>query len=377
MELYFVLLIPLVFLLFFECIIRTYKISIASEIENDIENYRGSRIFFWLFSFFNIMFLGLRGLTGSDTPTYQYFYDTNMYPNTIEKGYAWFSNFFANSGVSFTLFEVVVAVLTLLPIFYIYYKYTTSMAITLLFFYLDGTMLNAINISRQMLAVSFFFLGVFAIIRRRSKLNLLLTVICFSIAVEFHKTAWIAILGLIPIYLIYIAFRRRKNSTYICAVILLCAIVFFYKSNYVYNYLLSLGGTSALNTYGGYVTDVSAENLLTSRNIRTLLTTIIEVGVFLVPQSKHSRTDKLTQFLLAIFAFSVLIQSTQINWISDRFNQFFVPFLAILIPKLIVDGEKINLKKAILFILFLVAAILQFYRMVVHNFGTIYPYIGI
>lgn len=382
MILYYVIYIPLILWLIFDFINHRYILSnnyIGFNKAVSQRNIKGNMFIFVSFFIFFVLFLGLRGLTGSDTPVYKMYFDSNYYPVGFEKGYQILSQMFESSGYSFTSFQILIAILTIIPLFITFYKNSPSLSITVFMFYTFATILYAINISRQMVAVSFTFAAIMLFYKKGMKPKLL-SLSLFIIAVLFHKTTLIAIAGLIPVYLVYAFMKKYKNINYFLGSFLVIGIIIFYKSNSFYNFMLSLANTGSLANYTSFVTTSSAEYNLVSKNLPTLLMTIIQALIFFMPSLKGDNLDDKTKFLLSIFFFLTFTQSFQVSWITERLTQYYIPFTSVLVARLICLRSKDRyylIENIFIFLIFFMAGFIWFHRMVIHNFGTIYPYIGI
>ncbi|KRK39960.1 EpsG family protein [Loigolactobacillus bifermentans] len=378
MLLYFSILFPLFIWTVGEIFLRIYSngnnLSVLVS-----KSYKGSSLLFFVFSVFFIALVGFRGSTGSDTLTYKTFFDTNLYPDTMEKGYMFLSQLFSRLGISFTAFQVFISILTFLPIFIIYYKKSYSYAVVFLLFYLNALPFYAINISRQMVSVSFFMTGFFLLISSK-KFNSFISPVFFYISFLFHKSMIIAILGLVLIYIIYFSMKKYDKSHYLLGVFLIIVIILFYKSVFIYNILTSLANNGALSDYTSFVTTSSAAYDLVDKNFPTLIMTLIESIIFLLPVFNSNKMDKETRILSSVFFVLVFVQSIQVGWITERLTQYFIPFTPILVTRILYESSNSKLYvffKYVALVLFCMAAFVWFYRMVIHNFGTIYPYYGI
>lgn len=377
MALYIFLLLCLVVILIFELLVRLSVFKGIKIERGQLVEYTGSVPIFFVMSVFFVLFLGLRGLTGSDTITYQNFYETGYFPGNIEKGYQFLSTFFSSHGLSFLTFELIIAIATLIPLFYVYSRLSFSLGTTMLFFYINCTLMYAMNVSRQILSASFFVLGVY-FLQKKGKANLLVSVVAFIVACLMHQTAIIAIISLIPIYIIFLILRRGYGWTIFLGIMLIIFIIICYKTNVVYSELLKLGSSGSLSSYNGFITDPTAADQFTSegKNLTNFIAALLEALVFFIPINKKTVEDRITMWLYAIFFFSIIVQASQVNWISERIVQFFVPFTAILVSRVLFADRKVTFSKIAFFSLLLVSGALVFVRIVIHNFGTIIPYLG-
>lgn len=378
MVLYFGILFPLLIWSILEILLRVHLNG------NDVsvmvsKTKKGSRTLFLSFSLFFIALVGLRGLTGSDTIPYKTFFDTNSYPESMEKGYMLLSQLFSRVGFSFTAFQIVIAILTFVPIFIIYYKKSYSFALVFFLFYLNALPFYAINISRQMVAVSAFVTGFFLLINRKKRYKFI-SIAFFGLSFLFHKSMLIALVGLIPIYIVYFLIKKYNRVHYLLGCVLFIAIVIFYKSTFFYNLLTSLASSGMLSDYTNFITTSSAEYILVNKNLPTLIMTVLEALLFLFPVFDGKSMEKETQILCSVFFVLVFAQSIQVGWITERLTQYFIPFTPILVTRLLINSKRSGVYtffKYIVLVIFCMAAFVWFYRMVIHNFGTIYPYYGI
>ncbi|CAM2951709.1 EpsG family protein [Weissella confusa] len=342
-----------------------------------------SRFTLFIFVVVITIFVGYRGLTGSDTITYQYFYQSNYYPIGMEAGYILLSRTFSNLGFSFEFFEMLIAIFTYVPLGLVLAKRTKNFAFSTFFLYLMGFIQYSLNISRQMFAVSLFLLAADSLIdwyvgRKKTVSNMILITLMFSFSALIHSTA--VYLGIILMFTLvgYKAILRRQRSFTLLGLVGLIWVLFNYHSDYFYNVLQNVSTNRFVEKYSGFVTNNGANELLNQKSPTVMFIGIafsallIILGVYW----RNRSVDRISEIYSLIMFDYVLVIGTQANWIADRLSYFLLPFVVIIISRLafgsVVKNDGIRL---LVVLIALFSGLLNFYRITNGNFGNMIPYL--
>lgn len=342
-----------------------------------------SRFTLFIFVVVITIFVGHRGLTGSDTITYQYFYHSNYYPIGMEAGYILLSRTFSNLGFSFEFFEMLIAIFTYVPLGLVLAKRTKNFAFSTFFLYLMGFIQYSLNISRQMFAVSLFLLAADSLIdwyvgRKKTVSNMILITLMFSFSALIHSTA--VYLGIILMFTLvgYKAILRRQRLFTLLGLVGLIWVLFNYHSDYFYNVLQNVSTNRFVEKYSGFVTNNGANELLNQKSPTVMFIGIafsallIILGVYW----RNRSVDRVSEIYSLIMFDYVLVIGTQANWIADRLSYFLLPFVVIIISRLafgsVVKNDGIRL---LVVLIALFSGLLNFYRITNGNFGNMIPYL--
>ncbi len=180
-----------------------------------------------------ILFAGFRALTiGADTSTYlnalTYYKSLPqgeilsaklVYPFDFEIGYFFLTKLCAYLNFSSTMFLLLIATMTYVPLITFVYKYSKNPLISVLVYFAFGLFAYSVGLFRQMIALSICLCAV-PYIRKRKLIQYLL--LC-AFASLFHLSALI----MIPFYFLnYLDLRKNKTKFYILVIVLeiLCFI---------------------------------------------------------------------------------------------------------------------------------------------------------
>ena len=333
------------------------------------------------------LFVGMRGLTGTDTKTYKLFYETGYFHENVEPAYRILSSFFSAHQFSFTVFEIFIATLTFSSIMFAIMLLSKNYMFSIVILYLYCVPQLSLNISRQMLAVGIYTLGVALILDNKfikgKSLNTVqskIGVLLFLLAFFFHTSTLIAVFIFSMSYILYKIVFRRGTYFFVIGCCSLTITIILSKVNFVYNLLTSIATSGYLSKYTEFIMTDSAQTQLTEKSTNVFLIGItmsilfIVIGLF----CSENRFDKMTEFLLFYSAFFLLIQASQVNWISDRLGYYFLPLLSITFSRVIYNEilkDKILWKIVLTFFIFVTSG-LFYSHVVIGNFGNMYPYIG-
>ncbi|MBC9722859.1 MAG: EpsG family protein [Lactobacillus sp.] len=323
---------------------------------------------------FFIFFSGLRGLTGTDTSTYLFFYETNNYPATMEKIYLNASRFFSANEVSFQTFQIIVACFTIVPLFIQYWGKSENLYFSTFIFYLFSFYLYSFNVSRQALAASILAFG-YLFFKKNDVLSLIIGIVVGAIAIDIHKSSLYIFLALLVIKIISERVLKSEKSIFLIGLLGIILSLFFYKSNYVFNKLLSVSGN--FSDYSSYIDATTASGILTTKSLFTLSFALIG-SLIIMLYSRYPKDYRNAQLFTPFFLFTVF-EILQINWISDRMAIFVLPMIPLFFTHIVYVRKDFHvsnkLKYAMCFLIILMG-LMTFSRVVIQNFGQILPYLG-
>ncbi|GDZ83284.1 hypothetical protein LCIT_05260 [Leuconostoc citreum] len=323
---------------------------------------------------FFIFFSGLRGLTGTDTSTYLFFYETNNYPATMEKLYLNASRFFSTNEVPFQIFQIIVAFFTIAPVFIYYWGESENLYFSTFVFYLFSFYLYSFNVSRQALAASILTVG-YLFLKKNDVLSLITCIVLSAIAIYIHKSSLYIFLALIVIKIISERVVKSQRLIFLIGLLGIILSLFFYKNNYVFNKLLSV--SSNFSEYSSYIDATTAFGILTTKSLFTLSFALIG-SLIIMLYSKYPKDYRSAKLFTPFLLFTVF-EILQINWISDRMAIFVLPMIPLFFTHIVYVRKDFHvsnkLKYAMCFSIILMG-LMTFSRVVIQNFGQILPYLG-
>lgn len=334
----------------------------------------GDFIFLLIFLIFLVFLAGFRGLTGTDTSTYLLFYETGHYPISMEKGYLNLSRFFSNNDVSFRIFQTVIAFFTIFPIFLQYWKKSENIYFSILIFYLSGFYLYSFNVSRQTLAAAILTFT-YLYFKKNSLKSIVVCLVLGITAIEIHKSSLYILIALILIRIISPYILRNTKSIVLIGIFSGVLSLYFYKSNYVFNKLVSISAN--FSGYQSYIDTSTAVGILTNKSFSTLVFALIG-SLIIVLYSKYPVKYRNSIFFTPFFLY-IIFQVLQINWISDRMSIFVLPLIPLFFTSIVYAKKDIHVSKRIRCVmctLSVVMGLMIFNRIVMQNFGQILPYLG-
>jgi len=284
-------------------------------------------VFFLIF----LIILSLRSVQcGIDLKNYQYFFRQvqgigfiDLFSVYLEPGYFVLAKLTQIVSQNFQVLLALIACLTVIPIWKLYRKETTSAYLTVILFATVAPFTVYFSGLRQILAVT---LGIPAYYYTKQK-KLVQFVLVVALAFVFHQSA-LLLFVLYPIY----HMKLNKNSFYFVAPAVLFVVLF---GKEIFTFLLRFMGERYIKRYAD-VTSTGAYTVL-------ILLFVFALYAYILPDEKQ--LDANTLGLRNILLLCVAIQSfAPVNTIAMRMNYYFLIFLPILIPK-IAEAAKPNYKK--------------------------------
>lgn len=344
------------------------------ELSNEVKHTYSQFIYVLLVSAFFSVFLGLRGLTGTDSVMYLSFYETGIYPENMEKVYMYISLFFSNHKLSFNMFQLFISTITILSVFIQYWKQSKNIYFTVFLFYLFTFYLYAFNVSRQTLAGAILTLA-FLILQRGRLINYVVSLILCLIAIGIHRTSIYIIVALIIIGLL----RKKLLQSYKIMIFVggfnILVSLILYKTSYVYDHLLDI--SSNFGMYSSYIDGTSASGFLTNKSMITFIIAVIS-NLIIILYSQYPDSLRKERLFGPFFLFTIF-NMFQVSWISDRMSLFVLPIIPLFFTNLVyIKGDVCvsKNKQSTMIFLILGMGLLMFTRIVIQNFGQIVPYMG-
>lgn len=335
----------------------------------------------WIVAIAYVLLLSLRGMTGTDTKSYLKIFENNLYDQFhIE----WISRLVmvtcSHLGLPFESVEVMFALLTVIPLAIVFTKYTANSLIAMSGLFIYGYILLAFNISRQMIAVSFFVAAVLLWMNGGNKKIKIGAIILSVLAVSFHSSAIIMLAGFLFIH--YFATQKSKLMKGVLPGIALFIIVL---SAVIYTFapLETIGATlyhSGIlgDNYSYYLRPEVRAHIFGRPAKLTMAIAILTAGTVFIRfkylEIKKEKYDVSISMLALVYA---LLTSLNIGWISDRLSYYFLPFLSILLVDILTMKESKKTFKSFAVLMLLLISLLIFKRMFQYNYGGIIPYVGV
>ncbi len=287
-----------------------------------------------LFFLIMLLLLALKDVSvGADTETYLQFFKsamTNPFGYMVEKyGIEWGYHIleFVNARLfgSFQLFEVLLAFITVVPIWIFYAKNSENPYLSVILFATIAPFSLYFSGVRQAIAIAFVPLA-FHFVKKKKLVAFILTVV---FAFFFHQSALLLLL-LYPIYRI----RITRNFAFVMIPILFGILIF---NQQIFNLMIRFLGEKYIERY--------AEMTATGAYTMLLLFIVFAVYCYFIPD--ESKLDAETKGLRNIMLLCVAIQCfAPIHTVAMRMNYYFLPLVPLLIPKIIAAAKDKNQKLA-------------------------------
>ena len=283
--------------------------------------------------FFLLLFflLALRSESvGSDTPAYQYYFDTiaaenfsEIFSHQIEGGYALLNKAVSLFTDNFQIFLTVTAAICVFPIYFVYKRNVKNAGLTIILFMNMSVFVMLFSGIRQATAISLGLLA-FNFMQNKKPLFFIITVF---IAMTVHQSAFVLFL-LYPVYRIKI-----EKPAFFAAVPVLAALLFFR------NETLGLLVRILPGRYQG-VTFSS-----TGAYSTIILFGLFVIYSYLIPDKE--KIDEKTRGLRNILCLAFVFQFfSLIHPLAMRMNYYFIIFIPLVIPE-IIDKAKDSLKNIV------------------------------
>lgn len=199
---------------------------------------------FYLLIFIGVLLFLIAGFraesVGTDTPHYKEYFEVISAFGwiSIEPGWVLLNKLVQYFGGGYTHFMAIVSVVTILPLLYIFNKYSKNPILSLFFYYTLYIYFYSFNISRQVLATTLVIIAL--VLLTRSKKIWFIAMVAF--ASLFHTSA------LIALPLLFIDRLPNKTIFYILGIII-SFIIGLFLTDTLSNYLAKATYTRYIETY--------------------------------------------------------------------------------------------------------------------------------
>lgn len=287
-------------------------------------------LFFAIF----IFLLAMKDLkVGVDTENYYIFFKEALLrpvsyvvdKHGVEWGYHLFEVVLSRISSSFQVYLGAVALVAASPIWYFYAKESKNPYLSVILFATVAPFSMYFSGLRQILAIA-FVIPAYYFVKKKKWLLFILTVVA---AFFFHKSA-LVLLILYPIYRIKIS----RNMAYVAIPVLAAVLVF---NQQIFLLLLRFLGDEYMERYSD----------MTATGAYTVLFLLIVFAVYSYFIPDEEKLDDDARGLRNILLLAVAIQCfAPIHTLAMRMNYYFLIFIPILIPKIVVAAKDTNKKLA-------------------------------
>lgn len=333
--------------------------------ENSYTKQRVNRLVIDLFFSIWIILLVFRHKTvGSDLSLYEWYFSAcadmswlDLLELEMEPGYLLMSNVLQFVGLGFRSAIVCAALAGIIPIWKLYRENCSEYAflsiVTFLAIGLFGIYFSAI---RQTMAIG-FVLPVYKYTKEKKLLHVLGLVLCATL---FHSSA-IVLLLFYPVY-----YFKLRSLHGLLMLFPLFFLIYIFRVP-IFTQAINL----VVNVYGFSISETGA------------FTTLLLFGVILVYSftvTKNSALDEDTNGLRNMLIVCIVIQIfSGINTLVMRINYYFMLFIPILIPRLIVHANEKNVRIAKFSVIVMASffTVYYFYKAYTGlDYMNIYPYLA-
>lgn len=255
---------------------------------------------------------------GRDLVTYLHFFLTisqestdYLFDNNLEIGYAFLNKLISLFTDNFQWVIVITAIMTVIPVWYVYRKESEEAYVTISTFLIMPTFAMAFSGLRQSIAISMGIVA-YEFVKNKKPVRFIITV---AVAFLFHKSAII----LVIMYPLYWAKITKK---WLLVVVPAIAAIFAFNKP-IFGFLQTL-----ISDY--YMTTVSETNAFTM----IILFVMFAVFAFVIPDETRCDFDLIG--LRNILLLSIVIQMfAPLHTLAMRLNYYFIVFIPLLISKVI------------------------------------------
>lgn len=234
-----------------------------------------------------------------------------LFQSDLEIGYVLLNKFISLFTSDFQWVIAVTAIITVVPIWYVYKKESEDAYITIALFTMLPTFAMSFSGLRQSIAVSFGALA-YEFTKNKKPLRFVITV---AIAFLFHKSALILLL-------IYPLYWAKITKKWLVAVVP-AMVAIFALNRPIFAFLQKL-----ISDF--YTTTVRETNAYTM----IVLFVLLAVFAFVIPDDKECDFDLIGLRNLLLFAI-VIQMFVPLHTLAMRFNYYFIIFIPLLISKVV------------------------------------------
>ena len=324
-----------------------------------------------------ILLLGNRGFTGTDSYNYYLSYIGRFDNSRLESGYLYLREYSLQQGYNFENFQMLIAVVTLIPLWLIEilnknsrFKFLTLLATFTPFFYFA-----AFNAMRQGVAISFLLLGFYLYSNRlESKARFLYLLIFGYIASLFHGTAIF-----FPVIIFGIEFLTRVTSQKTVQRVKIVAILSVFTALIVrfnvMNVLLEISGKLGFIYAQRFLySDYNTSSFSDLGKIYIVLLLLIYLGLKVINPDSFLQKFEIYLFGVMLIIFAMVGSANN----SMRLMYYFFSFQSIALPLMIQDylqGKQYS-RALYIFSVLIIFVFVSFVASLLLNLNGIIPYIG-
>lgn len=308
------------------CFLILVPIAIQYRKIEKIGYQKRNRIALGYFFFVLTILLMLRHQTvGIDVMNYHYMFTDFaatdwkvLLTETTEPGFAYYNKLISLITDDFQVFLAITAVITVLLIYPTYNRLCQDASMTIVLFCIMSTFVMLFSGIRQMLAIA---LGVraYEMVRRKKRVWFLLIAL---FAMTIHNSAFMLLL-LYPVY----HFKVTKKKMYI-VIPMMCL-------TFLFNQQIFMILQKILERYTRFDIEISSTGAYTM----LIMFGVLAVFSYLIPAD--DKLDLETKGLRNILLLVVVIQMfAPLHMLAMRMNYYFIIFIPLLIPKIIVERSK-------------------------------------
>ena len=276
----------------------------------------------------------------------------SIFNSDFEFGYTLFEKFFSKILPSSQWFLVLTSFLSVFPLWFFYHKEVDIPFFSVVLFVVIAPFSMYFSGIRQVLAMALAIPAWYC-----SKYNkFILFAIVVTVAVFFHSSAFI-IVALYPLY------HLRFTIKWLWFVIPFISIVFIFNKQ-IFGFLVNV----FYDKYSDTFAQTGAYNML-------ILLILFAVFAFLIPN--ESELDKDTIALRNILLFSVMLQCfAPVHFLAMRMNYYYLIFIPVLIPKILMKYSfRYQKLTEVLLLVLSITFVVYFYFNLLRNLSiNIYPY---
>lgn len=240
----------------------------------------------------------------------------HLFDSDIEIGYIFLNKFISLFTSDFQWIIIVTAIITIVPIWFVYSKESDDAYTSIALFVILPTFAMTFSGLRQAIAIS---IGLIAYEFVKNK-KLLLFILAVTLAFLFHKSAFILLL-MYPLY------WAKITKKWLIAVVPAMVIIFVFNKP-IFTFLQ------------GFISDFQiTEKSETNAYTMIILFVLLAVFAFIIPGDAKCDFDLmgLRNFLL----FAIVIQMfAPLHTLAMRFNYYYIIFIPLLISRVIKNRSK-------------------------------------
>lgn len=293
---------------------------------------------------------------GTDTATYESIFNNLnsefglIYYDRIEPAWILLNDMVLKFGGDFRHVLIASSLLTLCPLFLIAKKYSYNPMLTISLYYLLYFYIFSLNITRQLIAVSFILFSIILLLKGKKKLFLLIVVL----ASLFHTSALIALL--------LIFYRRFPSDLFLLILFISIAML---SGVFGVNYISLI---TSLTKYASYTSAIEFHSLVPS----IIFLLIFNCFFILISFTSDRSSDYFKIFFIFAIAMNLSIRFPFGSRLLMYFSIFQILFYPYYLATLGEKNKKIKLPLTIFVILYS-------YTIYIRAFGDgqILPYINI